>query len=169
MKKTRKEVKPMVLSFLEEIDPDNIKFGGVFYHHKKIDSGNLNRSILRQSEEARKTNSKVDLPESAFDLSNIISKSTQQVFDKFFDFKENVNSFSALEESLKNEKEEFINDFLYSDTVIMLPFNGFSLDYKELNEKTPLSLIVLTHADIHVGFFTPRRFLKEYLSKKAKV
>ena len=41
-------------SFLEEIDPDNIKFGGVFYHHKKIDSGNLNRSILRQSEEARK-------------------------------------------------------------------------------------------------------------------
>lgn len=169
MKKTGKEVKPMVLSFLEEIDPENIKFGGVFYHHKKIKSGNLNRSIIRQSEEARKTNSKVDLPESAFDLSNIISKSKQQVFDKFFDFKENVNPFSALEESLKNEKEEFINDFLYSDTVIMLPFNGFSLDYKELNEKTPLSLIVLTHADIHVGFFTPRRFLKEYLSKKAKV
>ena len=28
----------MILSFLEEIDPDNIKFGGVFYHHKKIEN-----------------------------------------------------------------------------------------------------------------------------------
>ena len=169
MKKTRKEVEPMVLSFLEDIDPENIKFGGVFYHHKKLDTGNLNRSILRQSEEARKTNSSVDLPESAFDLSNIVSKSKQQVFDKLFTIREDMNSFSTLEESLRNEKEEFINDFLYSDVVIMLPFNGFTLDYKELNERTPLSLIVLTHADIHVGFFTPRRFLQEYLSKKAKV
>lgn len=51
----------------------------------------------------------------------------------------------------------------------MLPFNGFTLDYKELNDRTPLSLVVLTHGDIHLGFFTPRRFLQEYLSKKAKV
>ena len=55
----------MILSFLEEIDPESIKFGGVFYHHKKLDSGNLNRSILRQSEEARKNNQPIDLPSSS--------------------------------------------------------------------------------------------------------
>lgn len=159
----------MILSFLEEIDPDNINFGGVFYHHKKLDSGNLNRSILRQSEEARKNNQPIDLPSTPFDIRNIVSKSKQQVFEKLFTFKDETNPFATLEESLINEKEEFISDFLYSDVVIMLPFNGFTLDYKELNDRTPLSLVVLTHGDIHLGFFTPRRFLQEYLSKKAKV
>lgn len=157
----------MKFSIVWDIKPENIMFGGIYYHHKTVDNDNSQRAMMRERQETMKNKKNFTVPDSMNNLDHIISQSKEMVFNKLFNMKNETNPFANLEQTIASDNIDFIHDYLDTDTIVILPFNNFlTTDYKELKDRLQLSLIVLSIDQIHLGFFTPKKFLKQYMDKR---